>query len=156
MNSSGSNEVSEFLELQLAQIMQSHSATFIINICDTQTQHKGVNECGTLAIAFAVDYLQTKMLRKQKFNISKLRKHLMQCLYEQKISEFPKVGTNGPPMKIKVKEAVKVYCKCRMPEQFDNQMVYCNKCHVWFHFTCENLVEEPNKRHWVCSSCQKK
>lgn len=139
-------EIGDFLELQLAQIFHSEEPSFMVNICATQTQEEGINECGTLAIAFTVDFLFSMDLRKETFNITRLREHLEHCLLNQELTPFPKITQNAPQMKVVQTQRVTVYCHCRMPQYYDSKMVKCSKCLDWFHFTCVSLKEEPIKR----------
>lgn len=133
--------------------MQSQEACFTINICSAQTQEDGINECGTLAIAFAVEFLITGNLRNHTFDIARLRQHLELCILNGKMTPFPKVCQNALPIKIKEKHVVEVYCCCRRPGWCD-QMVYCSKCKKWLFFSCENLDSKPQERHYECSSCR--
>ena len=47
--------------------------------------------------------------------------------------------------------AVLYLCTCNMPESFDVNMIMCDVCLSWFHFSCVNLSKEPDC--WTCSNC---
>ena len=62
-----------------------------------------------------------------------MRKHLLQCLVNGKMTEFP-----GRKRKPRTKKSaiipVHVFCKCR-------QMAECDECHEWFHKKCESIPD---------------
>lgn len=145
--------MSSFVEQQLAKIMFCGEKEFFVNICATQTQEEGINDCGPLAIAFAVEFLYTKELKYHKFIISELRPHLQSCLLNGKLTPFPKMNESTSAMKIRTKWKVEVYCICRMPEHFGKNMVLCAKCKTWFHYECQNLNNSPPERQWKCNKC---
>ena len=44
---------------------------------------------------------------------------------------------------------VELYCKCSMPEEYDD-MVCCDGCDRWFHM---NLRSDNVPKKWMCYSC---
>ena len=38
-------------------------------------------------------------------------------------------------------EEVAIYCTCRQPDD-GKDMIRCDKCHVWFHRACENVMAD--------------
>ncbi|KAJ6639535.1 hypothetical protein Bhyg_12281 [Pseudolycoriella hygida] len=42
---------------------------------------------------------------------------------------------------------------CTLPDEGD--MVYCDWCEKWFHFSCGNLSVAPTEAIWICPSCRK-
>lgn len=116
-------------------------------------QQKGVIDCGLFAIAFAVEVCLGKNPEYFQFDQPKMRTHLYNCLTEGKMIQFPKV--NGPeslPRPGRTVYNIKLYCYCRMPEEFDSNMVQCDFCHCWYHFRC---VGKSNalQRIWKCHYC---
>ena len=65
-------------------------------------------------------------------------KHLLQCLVNGKMTEFP-----GRKRKPRTKKSaiipVHVFCKCRQPEC--GEMAECDQCHEWFHKKCESIPD---------------
>ena len=43
---------------------------------------------------------------------------------------------------IKSSKTVDLHCSCRMPEQPDDEMAKCDKCHVWYHRHCMDISSE--------------
>ncbi|XP_071698906.1 chromatin remodeling protein EBS-like [Rutidosis leptorrhynchoides] len=50
---------------------------------------------------------------------------------------------------------VDVYCRCGLPYNPDENMVGCDGCGDWFHFTCVDLTYEEaiNRKNFFCPSC---
>ncbi|XP_062713808.1 uncharacterized protein LOC134290646 [Aedes albopictus] len=45
-------------------------------------------------------------------------------------------------------------CKtCNRPDSADAQMVACDKCQLWEHFTCAGVDETVKDRQYVCNDC---
>ena len=67
-----------------------------------------------------------------------MRKHLLQCLVNGKMTEFP-----GRKRKPRTKKSaiipVHVFCKCRQPEC--GEMAECDQCHEWFLKKCESIPD---------------
>ena len=146
-----------------------------INIPKVQKQGNGV-DCGLFAIAHATTFA----LRQQpcfdiKFDHTKLRKHLISCLEEETMSEFPILHENVPvrsmPEKIKIKFTSKAldarrpskprcftienYCICNLPQCLGDQ-VSCDKCDNWFHKHCVNAPLDVSQEdvEFVCPNCE--
>ncbi|XP_062708969.1 uncharacterized protein LOC134288366 [Aedes albopictus] len=48
-------------------------------------------------------------------------------------------------------------CKtCKRPDSADAQMVACDKCQLWEHFTCAGVDETVKDRQYVCKDCMTK
>ncbi|XP_062704464.1 uncharacterized protein LOC134286806 [Aedes albopictus] len=48
-------------------------------------------------------------------------------------------------------------CKtCKRPDSADAQMVACDKCQQWEHFTCAGVDETVKDRQYVCKDCMTK
>ncbi|XP_058816283.1 uncharacterized protein LOC131679560 [Topomyia yanbarensis] len=43
---------------------------------------------------------------------------------------------------------------CEEPNHADSHMIYCEKCHKWFHFKCVNVTEEVRNISWTCEECR--
>jgi hypothetical protein len=45
-------------------------------------------------------------------------------------------------------------CEC---QQADNEdMVACDGCHAWYHFTCVGLRKAPKSKLYFCPKCKKR
>ena len=60
------------------------------------------------------------------FDQSKMRRHLQQCLERGKMQMFPVIKKRRTKTSsVKKTQAVPVYCKCRMPELPNENMIEC-------------------------------
>lgn len=42
---------------------------------------------------------------------------------------------------------------CKRPDSADTDMVACDKCNSWWHYTCAGVTDSISVQHWVCSKC---
>ena len=66
------------------------SGKLIVSFLPVQKQPDGYN-CGPFAIAFAAEILDGKSPMEAHFDVTKMRRHLITCLKNQRLSSFPKV-----------------------------------------------------------------
>ena len=38
-----------------------------------------------------------------------------------------------------------------MPENYDDRMICCEKCDMWYHYSCIKLETTP--QYWECGRC---
>ena len=89
------------------------------------------------------------------FDQKKMREHLYSCLMKGVLSRFPKISGNEVlPRPTPVMHKVQLYCICRMPEEYDEQMISCDICQEWFHTTCVCVDAKKPPRQWKCYSCR--
>lgn len=144
------------LQLQLAAIysMPVRFSALEVQILQVQ-QQKGPDDCGMFSIAFAIEVCEgndPQLLR--KFSQRQMRSHLYKCLQLMKLKPFPKESSKCLHCEVNLFH-MKVFCLCRMPEEFDTDMVECSKCEIWYHYRCVGLVEnETVPDDWVCVKCQ--
>ena len=138
---------------QICAIMKPQGSQLHFLKCPVQNQVGGV-DCGLFAIAFAVAICFGMNPSKLIFVQDKMRSHLISCLENKKISNFPfNINTNWKKKKItKTKE--NIYCKCR--GLYDSEMVQCVACDAWLHHRCIDkrtvkLIEE--KKNFVFKCC---
>ena len=48
---------------------------------------------------------------------------------------------------------IKLYCKCLMPDTWDDDMIMCANCEEWFHFKCVDMPSKEELSKWFCSDC---
>ena len=120
-------------------------------------QQQGVSDCGLFAVAYAMEVCAGSNPEHVQFDQCRMRNHLYNCLRHGTITAFPKVQSSEylPRPTPSVKN-IKVYCLCRMPDDYDNQMVCCDQCDEWFHLSCLNLrSRDVNKnKEWKCNECE--
>ena len=89
-----------------------------------------------------------------------MRRHLLHCLVENELSQFPRSDRNRRKC-IHKTISVALFCNCRMPwaksdnRLFDKQIVKCDGCCEWFHRMCERIPEKPFNEKYVKSYCHK-
>ena len=90
------------------------------------------------------------------FDQKKMRRHLSMCLRKGVMKLFPK-GTSEPfPCPTERLSTYRVYCHCRLLEEFDHKMVECTQCKSWYHVTCVGLCQKEVPVHWKCDKCSNK
>ena len=137
------------LILQIAAIFRDDSAILKIHKMGVQ-QQSGMLDCGLFSIAFAFEICEGRM--PIQFDQGKMRKHLHKCLTYGVLKRFPSTHKQVPLSKSKVIE-IKRYCFCNMPEMYDLNMISCDHCKKWFHFSCAG-INRVIPESWTCSICQ--
>lgn len=152
-----------FMSLNLSTVLQiakiysvpthSHQSVLEIQKMSVQQQH-GTIDCGLFSIAFAVELCLGRNPQHASFEQKKMRDHLYSCFTNGVITSFPKMSSNELlPRPSPVHHRVKVYCICRMPEEYDEYMISCDVCHQWFHTSCVNVKQDHFPDQWKCYSC---
>ena len=55
------------------------------------------------------------------------------------------------------KEESAWYCKACSKAVKDNQeSIACDRCLLWYHFSCSSLSSKPKARNWFCKTCKNK
>ena len=112
-----------------------------------------VHDCGIFAIAFATALSEGKRPEELLFKKETLRKHLLKCLQEENITQFPcKTVKRG--YSVKNREKIDIFCKCRTQE--GGSMIQCSWCKEWYHKECIKvplLAWKNRKYKWVCEFC---
>ena len=150
--SSSSIKTSRDIIMQIAKIYPTVKSTLQINRLSVQ-QQIGIHDCGIFAIAYAVETCHGNDVQKSIFDQKSMRKHLHDCFNYGVITSFPQQLKRQSVIRSVYKvERVRVYCSCKMPEEFDVKMISCDKCHAWFHFKCVNLKLNQHPKTWKCPS----
>ena len=67
---------------------------------------------------------------------------------------FPVKKQRAPLKKVvKSVDTIPVFCKCRMPENTEIDIVQCSNCAEWYHVVCVDVPEQAlNDTHepWAC------
>ena len=140
-------------ELQIAQLYKPLIGLngLLVSVVPIQ-QQQGTNNCGLFSIAAAYHAAVRSDIGLLTFNESRLRAHLIKCFEQKKLTRFPqskKLCVTRPPSQNFV---IVVYCPCKKPDSFQN-MIQCDQCGVWFHYTCAKVVKPPDD-DWFCSNCK--
>ena len=108
--------------------------------------------CGLFSIAAAYHAAVRSDIGSLTFNESRLRAHLIKCFEQKKLTRFPqskKLSVTRPASQNLV---IVVYCPCKKPDSFQN-MIQCDQCGDWFHYTCAKVIKAPDD-DWFCSNCK--
>ena len=142
------------LQLQLARLYRTTDCVrdggFVMVWKGVQRQ-QGTADCGVFAIAVAFHTASGEDVTTLNFLQQQMRQHLTQCFEQQKLSPFPLEACKRGRRRQDQNVTVQLYCTCNMPESFDVNILMCDVCLSWFHFSCVNLSKEPDCP--TCSNC---
>ena len=149
------SSASSSLRRQVAALLATQESKIPLSFIDAQMQSGG-GDCGLFAIAFATALCHGESPGRFVFNQAVMRRHLLKCFEEGKISMFPIKKIRRNKAKVKATEMISVYCTCRMTQLPKVTMIECSQCKNWFH--ADFCVEVPRDarlphRKWLCSSC---
>lgn len=120
------------------------------------------NDCGVLAIAFALTLARGKDPERTSYDPNLLRQHLSMFLKNGHFTEFPEVQKRL--LRVETKHVrMKLFCVCRRP-YFKGQdelhsglrMAKCSVCGQWQHQLCLKIPELVFKKEttlYKCRSC---
>lgn len=120
-------------------------------------QRNGV-DCGVFSIAFAASIAFREDPIKCNFDISLMRKHLINCLKKENMKVFPKLLNTARIKKcILAKIFIKIYCSCHLIyDNHNDPMVECSKCYEWYHKSCDKVpprVFKIKNIEYSCKAC---
>ena len=126
-----------------------------------QQQPNGV-DCGVFAIAFAVDILNGFAEIGKRFDVGKMRSHLLKCLEEEEFTLFPRSHKHTKLSKGHI-IYVDIYCICKSPFYEEDSkrdekllMAECVKYGEWYHRICLEIpscVFINESVEWKCMRC---
>ena len=119
------SKLSACLEQQIARAYgRAESETIVVSRRPVQQQDGGI-DCGLFAIANVYHAARGDVVEMMCFDQSAMRKHLAQCFERQQFSPFP--AADCKQRKCRTKHfVVTMYCYCRMPSSFDDNMIKCD------------------------------
>ena len=133
------------------KFLQYIDCTFKIKKLPVQ-QQQGASDCGLFSIAYATETCLGNDVTTVGFDQRKLRKQLLNCLQKHEMSSSPR-SSKIIHRSVSRVESFKLYCMCRMPEDYDVQMVQCSgRCKRWYHFACVAMTR-PVQNFWKCPKC---
>ena len=158
-DSSFNGKLSVDLKHQLTAMYKHEACTgdgdlrLVVKVPAVQRQLGG-KDCGVFAIAFAYHAARGDDLSSFTFDQAQLRQHLAMCFVNGKMSPFPRFH-NLPRRSRKGRNdiEIKLYCKCLMPDTWDDDMIMCDNCEEWFHFKCVDVPSKEELSKWFCSDC---
>ena len=146
-----SSELPSSLEEQLARIYSDVEDDGRLPITRAASQQQsGGTDCGLFSIAVVYHVARGDDVSKLRFDQGQLREHVSTCFERQILTPFP--TTNERVVRCRMKHlSIELFCYCRMPDNFDQNMVQCDACEVWFHFRCCEITCNPET--FVCRQC---
>jgi len=151
-------KVTESIKVQLAQCYQElvdGMGNLNVDIPPVQQQKSG-KDCGLFAVAFAVEAAsgtENKKVGNVKFDQSKMRSHLIQCIEQGRITAFPR---QLPSQKATVskhhKDTIKTLSCCNLPKEYA-EVIQCDMCDELFHLKCLSLEPQVELEDWMCPAC---
>ena len=151
-------DLSPSLTHQLALLYRTYAdedengAVISLSIPSVQ-QQVGANDCGLIAIAFAVHAANEDNVQEIEFDQAQMRGHLVKCFTKKKMLPFPTLDVRRPRRSLFPGREIELLCFCLMPETYDD-MIECDNCSKWFHINCVNLRSIPGEMDiWHCPKC---
>ena len=156
-DSYASRRISAKTKINICSIMRPRSRAITFDVINIMRQPNG-HDCGLFALANATSLANGIEPSVCKWEVPKMRSHLMACFEAGEMTQFPfkprKVPFGGNVLN-SVKE--RVYCICRMPNDKATPMIFCGTCKEWFHGDCIgvdiSVIGETEK--WMCDECKK-
>ena len=151
-----SSSINSETSLQIANIycLPTRCSALEIQALPIQ-QQRGTKDCGVFSIAFAVEVCAGNNPEEVYFEQSEMRSHLFNCLECSELKPFPQKSRKALINRQLEIFYVKVFCSCRMPEQYDSDMVECVQCETWYHFKCVGIPKDTTvPDDWMCDDCK--
>ncbi|XP_019861172.1 PREDICTED: uncharacterized protein LOC109589556 [Amphimedon queenslandica] len=138
--------------IQIASLVKSEMTSIIIQQVSTQ-QQLGVRDCGLFAIAYSLEICLGSRTLHQRFDQNRMRHHLIECLENHHFTPFPKTTAH---VSFSHKKTIKVdvYCICRLPDIYDEEMIQCDSYCEWYHKKCIEVHDIGDE--WACLNCDSK
>ena len=135
---------------QISMLTFSTNSTQInIDFKDMQRQ-SGEVDCGLFAIASAACLCEGTDPSVHAWNQDDMRKHLNDCFETGTIQLFKSAKRRN--RKSKAVQTVPLHCLCRTGRIIKKDMILCEQCHLYYHYTCVNLSAQPKER-FTCQNC---
>ena len=149
-------EITRELLLQIACMFRSSGCELKISRRPVQ-QQSGSLDCGIFTVAFAVELCQGNDPVEVLFCQNEMRNHLVSCLDIGKFQSFSRMKRRIKRAQMKNEYIIyAVYCFCRYPDIYDENMIECPICQEWYHYSCVGLKMETGLKvasDWCCSRC---
>lgn len=145
------------LKKQICSFLRPKQKQLVIDVANVQRQHNGV-DCGVFAIAYATELAhgQDPVRCQWATHDRSMRKHLLKCLEDKKVTPFPLEKERRTTLSSRVRTSIieDIHCSCRMPNDKSMAMVRCDFCKYWYHKECEGIdLDFDLTSKWKCSEC---
>ena len=119
-----SGNIPERTKRQIAAILYTKEKQINIHFPSVQVQY-GVNDCGLFALAFAATLCKGQDPSKVNYVQHELRKHLLHCINDQVIHDFPQ-RRSKKRAHLLGHICFSIYCRCSQPAC--GKMIQCIGC----------------------------
>ena len=139
------------LKRLVADLMMYSGSKITIEHIHIQYQ-MGSSDCGLFAIATATALTHGLDPNRLQFSQKLMRDHLRESFERQALAIFPlkEIAARSPT--VVLREKVRVYCICRLPQN-GCKMIQCTNCAEWFHLDCITApapAAEHEDMPWKC------
>ena len=139
------------LLLQVARVYSTGGHNRILKIRRMNVQQQvGIRDCGCFSVAFATDVCHGRNPCDSSLDQGQMRLHLYKCLQHHEITAFPRTSDTVPRAQAQLFTCT-LNCYCSMPDEYDTDMVECDKCKEWVHFSCAGILNSTSD--FICSLC---
>ncbi|RYH13593.1 hypothetical protein EON65_35285 [archaeon] len=116
----------------------THKKTVVSIVCALEdaasTGSSFISKCKQCKSAAAAQELQQSVIYISKYLV------LHREFYFARLMNLLVVPNPAVSEETSENQAQEVYCWCRQGELLASQMVFCDSCNVWFHYTCMGLL----------------
>ena len=139
---------------QIAHLYGMFADKSVLQIrCRSVQQQTGITDCGLFAIAYAVEVCLGRNPEEAIFAQERMRQHLNECLLSGQMRAFPRAAEDCIPRPKSGVVSVELFCLCKLPAQFDTDMISCDLCNMWFHCSCVDVDASNAPKYWECPEC---
>ena len=139
------------LPLQLYQQAVT-DAGLVVTVTPFQQQQSELSNCRLFCIAAAVQVAEGRRWRCMFYHLRRNPTEITSHFEPGKLLCFP--TGEGPVEWVELSNIViPVNCECKMPDS-QVEMVACDCCDRWYHFTCAGFIVPP-LGDWFCKNCIK-
>ena len=129
-----------------------HNSILKIQRMNVQQQISG-RDCGCFAVAFALEVCHGRNPCDASLDQGQMLVHLYKCLQRGEITAFPQTSvvleTVPRPKSQLFTDAI--YCYCGMPDEYNTDMIECDRCNGWVHFSCAGILKSTSD--FICNVC---
>ena len=149
--------INTYTQHLITQLLKSTHSPIKCAIATTQRQ-TGVKDCGLFSIATATSFCFGESPGERCYEQSLMRGHFRQCLARGEMTPFPSRAVVA--RKIRSLTDIEVYCSCRLQDNEQERMVECDRCHEWFHQSCQQVqravfTTQEEDLVWHCCKCKR-
>lgn len=142
------------LLLQVSSVYSAGGHNSILKIRRMNVQQQiGGRDCGCFAVAFATEVCHGRNPCDASLDQGQMRVHLYKCLQRGEITAFPRTSVvlETVPRPKSQLFTYAINCYCGMADEYDMDMIECDRCNGWVHFSCAGILKSASD--FICSVC---